>query len=248
MIRAATSFPSMESATPLAPTVSPLGAVTTRAGAVMRTQGGASVAVHYGSAAAELGVCVRAVGLADRSDLGTLEIAGPAAAVGAFLRKLTGAPLEPAGVATAAGAWWCAAAPGRVLVLCEPDRRAQLLGVLRAASRRHPGVAVADVSSAWSAIAVVGRRTADVLAALGHGDDPRAAAPFGRASIGGAGVHVLLQSDRRAIVLAEPAAAGAVWQAIAHAGRPYGLSCVGTEAVERFALLDRPRVPRTPAR
>jgi hypothetical protein len=154
-------------------------------------------------------------------------------------------------VAPAAAAWWCAASPESVIVLCEPARSAGMLAVLRAQARRLPGVDVADVSPAWSSIALVGRRVVEVLSALdalGPGGDPRTAAPFGPATIAGAAAHVLLQSDRRAILLVEPSAADGVWRAVAEAGRPFGLSCVGTEAVERFALLDRLRVPAAPAR
>ena len=35
--------------------------------------------------------------------------------------------------------------------------------------------------------------------------------------------------------------AGEVWRAIEHAGRPFGLSCVGQEAAGRYALLERTR-------
>jgi glycine cleavage system aminomethyltransferase T len=162
-----------------------------------------------------------------------------------------GAPIESSGVATGAAAWWCAASPEQVIVLCEPERSSRLLGVLRAQARRIPGVEVDDVSASLSAIALVGRRVPEVLAALdalGPGGDPRTAAPFGSATIDGAGVRVLLQSDRRAVLLVEPAHADRVWHAVAEAGRPHGLSCVGAEAVERFALMDRASVPLAPAR
>jgi glycine cleavage system aminomethyltransferase T len=231
-------------------TASPLAVVTSRAGAVM-TRGGANVAVHYGSAAAELGVCVAAVGLADRSDLGKLAITGPADGIADLLRDIVGAPLEPAGVAVAAAAWWCAASPEHVIVQCERARAPRLLRMLRAQARRLPGVEVADVSASLSAIALVGPRAPRLLSALGAlgpGGDPRSAAPFGCATIGGAAVRVLLQTDRRALVLVEALVADRVWRAIAETGRPFGLSCVGTEAVERFALIDRLRVPSAPSR
>jgi hypothetical protein len=35
--------------------------------------------------------------------------------------------------------------------------------------------------------------------------------------------------------------AGEVWSAIEHAGRRFGLSCVGQEAAGRYALLERTR-------
>jgi glycine cleavage system aminomethyltransferase T len=113
------------------------------------------------------------------------------------------------------------------------------------------GVEVRDVSADVSIIALVGPRTARVLAtvgALGAGGDPRVASPFAEVAIAGAEAHVLLQSDRRALVLVAPDKADHVWRALAAAGRDEGLSCVGLEAVERFAMLDRLRMPATPSR
>jgi len=230
---------------------SPLASVLDRAGAVLTTRGDRSVAAHYGSAAGELGVCVRAVGLADRADLATLQVAGTAAGVAEVLGRVAGLRLEPSGLATASAAWWCAASPERVLVICERSRCARLHSMLREQARRLPGVHVEDASAAWSGIALVGRHAVAVLAslgALGASGEPRDAAPFAAATIDGADVRILLQTDRRALVLAEPDAACRVWAALADAGRAYGLGYVGTEAVERFALLDRVRIPTAPVR
>jgi hypothetical protein len=47
------------------------------AGGVMSEREGHAVAVNFGSAATELAICVKRVGLAVRSDLDALEIAGP---------------------------------------------------------------------------------------------------------------------------------------------------------------------------
>jgi glycine cleavage system aminomethyltransferase T len=163
-----------------------------------------------------------------------------------LVRRATGLALEPSGVAAAAGAWWCAAAPDEVLVVCERTRRTRLLSVLREHARRLPGLTVADTPD--TAIALVGRRATDVLAALDAlGTDLRGSAPFGTAIVGGATVRVLLQTDRRALVLVAPDDACAVWHALADAGQPFGLSCVGSDAVERFAMLDAIRVPAAPA-
>ncbi len=203
---------------------------------------GAKVPAHYGSPAGELAVCVRMVGLADRSDLGKLVMTGRAAGVTEIVRQVTGVSLPVAGVAASAGTWWCAASPGQVMALCEPGRRARLLDVLRPQVRRLPGVEVADGTTLWAAIALVGPRMTTVLSqlgALGSDGDPRWARPFDSARIAGADVHLLLQSDRRALLLVESAAADHVWRTIENVGRPLGLSCVGTEAVERFSLLDR---------
>jgi len=227
----------------------PLDTIMRRAGAVVNESNGATVAAHYGSPAGEVAVCVRMVGLADRSDVGKLVVTGRPVSVAGLIRRLIGESLAPAGVSFTAAGYWCAASAERVIVICESARRAHLLDVLRAEARRLPGVDVTDRSAELSAIALLGRHTMSVLAALGAlgpGGDPRSAPPFGRASVGGADVHVLLQSDRRALILTEPEDADRVWRAAEEAGQPFGLSPVGSEAVQRFTLLDR-TVGRAPA-
>ena len=46
------------------------------AGAILHTRDGHTVAAHYGSVQGELAVCMKSVGLADRSDLGVFELRG----------------------------------------------------------------------------------------------------------------------------------------------------------------------------
>jgi glycine cleavage system aminomethyltransferase T len=157
------------------------------------------------------------------------------------LLHVAGVSLAATGaVAECAGAWWCAAAADRAIVLCEPARRAHLLDLLRATARRRPSLRVNDVTTQLSAIAVVGRSTRRVLAqlgALGAAGDPRCVPPFGGLRIAGADVSVLLQSDESALLLAAATDADRVWHAVERAGRPFVMGCVGLEALERFTLV-----------
>jgi glycine cleavage system aminomethyltransferase T len=218
-----------------------LDTVARRAGAVMIDRDGARVPAHYGSAAGELAVCMRAVGIADRSDLGKLVVTGEPAPLAELLLHVAGVSLAATGaVAQCAGAWWCAAGGDRVIVLCEPARRAHLLDLLRATARRRPSLRVEDVTTRLSAIAVVGRSTRRVLAelgALGPAGDPRRVPPFASVRIAGADVSVLLQSDESVLLLVPATDADGVWHAVERAGRPFVMGCVGLEALERFTLL-----------
>jgi glycine cleavage system aminomethyltransferase T len=218
-----------------------LDTVVRRAGAVMVERDGGSVAAHYGSAAGELAVCMRAVGIADRSDLGKLIVSGEPEPLAELLLQVAGVSLAaPGAVAERGGAWWCAAGGGRALVLCDPARRAHLLDLLRAAARRRPSLRLDDVTAQMSAIAVVGRSTRRVLAelgALGPAGDPRRVPPFGSVRIAGAGVSVLLQSDESVLLLVPAPDADRVWHAVERAGRPFVMGCVGLEALERFTLV-----------
>ena len=219
-----------------------LDVVLRQAGAVFATHEGRSAALHYGSAAGELAVCVSAVGLVDRSDLATLALEAPSAQLAQLTSRLAGGEIAPGGALDAAGAWWCAAAPDTVVVVCRPDVRRRLIERLRVHAAHQVSLRVLSVD--FAALGLLGPRTADVLRALGvygTNGDPRTVAPFGRGTIAGTGAWWLLESDRSALMLVDREHAGEVWRAIEHAGRPFGLSCVGHEAAGRYALLERTR-------
>lgn len=218
-----------------------------RAGAVMN---GAHVPTHYGSPAGELAVCLRAVGLGDRSDLGKLMLEGTPSAVAAVVRRMTGVSLAPQGVYFSGRTRWCATSPHQVVVLCEASTRAHLLAMLRSQAHTLPGVHVSDRTDDHAALAIVGpgaMRVLAVLGVLGETRDPRTVAPFTRACIAGAEVHVLLESDRQALLLTDGEDAARVWRAVAEEGRQFGLSLVGTDALQRFSILSRTGSGRFPA-
>jgi hypothetical protein len=198
------------------------------------------VAVNFGSAAAELAVCVQRVGLVDRSELSALALEAPPGQLSAVMTRLAGATVSPGGLLGVGAAWWCGEAPNRVIVLCDPGTARRLAGGLRADAPRH--IVVRDLSGELSAIGLLGRNTGHVLNALGvygSSGDPRAAKPFARGSVQGLPAWWLLQSDRRALALVRREDAGEAWLAIERAGRPFGISCVGYEAACRYALMER---------
>jgi glycine cleavage system aminomethyltransferase T len=226
---------------------SSLDLVLRRAGAVLSTRAGRPVTVHFGSAAAELAVCVRAVGLVDRSELSTLSVDAPPPQLAALMRRLAGATVAPGGLVSAASAWWCGETSDRVMVVCDPRTGGRLIGALHADAARH--VTVLDRSAELAAIALLGRNTSRVLSALGvYGPsaDARQAKPFTHGSVEGIPARWLLESDHRAIALVDRDQAGEAWLAIERAGRPFGISCVGHEAAFRYALMERLR-PAAPA-
>lgn len=202
--------------------------------------------VHFGSAAAELAVCVRRVGLVDRSELSTLALEAPAAQLSALMTRLVGATVAPGGLICAESAWWCGETPDRVMVVCDPRMAGRLVDSLHAVAARH--VTVHDLSEQLAAVGLLGQNTREVLSTLGvygSSGDPRHAAPFGRGSVDGIPVAWLLPSDRRALALVPREQAGEAWLAIERAGRPFGISCVGHEAACRYELMERMR-PATP--
>ena len=225
----------------------PLDALLNRAGAVRAVRAGRPIAVHYGSAAAELAVCVRAVGLVDRSELSTLSLEAPPAQLAALMTRLVGATVAPGGLVAGAGAWWCGVSADQVMVVSDGRTAGRLIDALHADAARH--VAVHDSSRRLSAIALLGPGTLRVLSALGvygPSGDARQAKPFTAGAVDGLPAWWLLPSDRQALVLVDREQAGAAWLAIEQAGRPFGTSCVGDEAASRYALMERRR-PAAPA-
>jgi hypothetical protein len=59
--------------------------------------------------------------------------------------------------------------------------------------------------------------------------------------VAGIEARLLLESDRRALLLVASELAADAWRAIEQLGRPFGISCVGLEAARRYALLERGR-------
>jgi glycine cleavage system aminomethyltransferase T len=219
-----------------------LDPILRQAGGVLVMHDGHPVVAHYGSAAGELAACVSAVGLADRSDLATLELRGPAGQLQLLTQRLTGSEVAPGGAVPSGGAWWCVESPERMLVICDGGRADRLRAVLHARVARRSAVTLADRSAEWAALAVVGRRACALLAELGvYGEsgNPRHVPPF--TAHAGTGAHVLwlLKSDDTALALTAAADAPTVWHAIERAGRRYGLCAVGQQALARYALLRR---------
>src|SRR5947209_366566 len=103
----------------LAPREDAFRSVLRQAGAVFAEHDGRLTAVNYGSAAGELAVCLRAVGLVDRSELTKLELEGPPERLSALLLRLAGTDIAVGGVAPRPAITWCRADEDRAIVICE---------------------------------------------------------------------------------------------------------------------------------
>lgn len=207
-----------------------------RAGAVMTQRGGRPVPAHYGSAATELAVCVKGVGLADRSDLAVLSVAASHRGLDRLLGRVLGDGVAPGGAVLEAGAWWCRAAAGsEVVVVCPHSRVERLKAGLRHDVGRLTTGTLTDRSDSRFVLQVIGRRAGAVLADLGiygPAGDPRAAAPFTETG----GSAWLLEAPSCAFAIVDADGAAEAWRAIELAGRPYGIGCVGVEAIDRYLI------------
>jgi glycine cleavage system aminomethyltransferase T len=184
-----------------------------RHGATMVERHGRLVAAHFGSAATEAAVCRGGVGLAERSDRATLDVRGPRADVAAAI----------AAVARLGGhrAWWTQLAPGRAIVRCEGDAEDACASAMRAAE----GVEIIDLGGDYAAVDLIGPLAGDVLraAAVDERTDP---------------VIVLHQGEGYVELLVARSYGPALWNRLLEAGAPFGIACVGIDAIEHLAVSD----------
>jgi glycine cleavage system aminomethyltransferase T len=221
---------------------SPLEDALRRAGAVMRSRDGRRVAAHFGSPGGELAVCARSVGLVDRSELGKLELRGYPEALDQIVSLLADSQLEPNEVVCAGGVRWCSASPDRMFALCDPAELFELSERLHDAVRRTPGALLTDETDELAALALLGPAAPSVVAALGAWDLETIALPrpsFAALTLEGLPVFLLEESSARALILVENDYAERLFDVLERVGRRFGLSCVGADAADRFAMIER---------
>ena len=221
---------------------SPLEPQLQKAGATMVARHGWWVAAHFGSPAGELALCETAVGLADRSDLGKLELRGEASAVEQLVGQLSGGSVDPGDALLAEGAWWCAVSRTHVLALCDAGDTERLAAAAREAMRWTPGATATDVTAAHAAIGLLGPRTADVLAELSDIEPPLGDVEepaFDVLRLAAVPAMLLRGTAGSAVVFTETARAAELWTEIERAGREAGIGHVGADAVSRLSPLVR---------
>jgi glycine cleavage system aminomethyltransferase T len=209
------------------------------AGAVMVLRDGHPVAGNFGSAATELAVCVKRVGLAVRSDLDVLEVTGAEPWLSHFLADaLGGRPCPPGRACRVAGTWCCRLSADRALVVGSWSAAARWALLGRRAIVTGTAVEVAGRARTDGALTLVGPRAARLLTDAGLSADM---APGGvrETLLAGAPAVLLRETDERWLLIMDSERAGDAWRALLQAGRSLGLSLVGTEALERLAAAPR---------
>ena len=197
------------------------------------------VVANYGSAAAEIAVCTKAVGLVQRSDLRLLEVAGAESVLEHALAPAIPGAVPAAGEANCvADTWCCRVEPGRALVVGSPgavDRWRQV--VSRAAATT--GIAVtAKVLAEADVISIVGPKASTVMSMSSL---PVHVAPgaVAEGEISGSPVTVVCEDVDRYLLLFPQGCSGVALDAIGQAGRPVGLARVGHEALSHLRAARR---------
>jgi len=205
------------------------------AGGVISEREGHPVAVNFGSAATELAICVKRVGLAVRSDLDALEIAGPEPWLVHFLEgSLGGLVPAPGEAVRTARSWCCRVAPDRAIVIGPWSAAARWSSIVRHAIVTGAAVGCMDRLDSATALTLVGPRAEQLLEDAGL--EPDLPAGGVRESWFAGTPALILREDRdRFLLLLDADHAVDAWQELFDAGRALGLSMVGAEALERLA-------------
>jgi heterotetrameric sarcosine oxidase gamma subunit len=210
---------------------SPMEREARAAGARIERRGGWNVAVAFGAAEEERERCRSAVGFADHSHLGKLELQARA-------EDLAGLAALELGTATRAdGAWWCPYTPERAIVLCEPEAAPELRERLASASGQ---VSVTDVTTAHAALTLVGPLARELFARFTAADLRDPVTPvrgFRPVSVGRVPGAILREDDDRWLMLFGAALGRYMWTVVADAAGHLGGGPVGTDAL---AAVDEP--------
>jgi len=213
--------------------VSPVPATCLAAGARVTERDGRTVVAHYGSVPGEIAVCMKSVGLADRSDLGTLELRASQALLDRALAARLGDPgVAPGSARRLRDVWYLRLDARRALLVGAHSALAAVQPIGR--GRDAAELPHSDISASVSVLSVIGPRAARLLAAA---DLP------GELAIGSVGrdprdagvLAILREQQRRALIVVRRPATDAFWSRLLEAGEKLSVAFVGLDAV---SLLD----------
>jgi glycine cleavage system aminomethyltransferase T len=199
------------------------------AGAVLRQRDGHLVATNYGSVPGEIAVCMKSVGLADRSDYGALELRGDQALLDrALIARLGDPPLAPGSGHRMRGIWYIRLDTRRALLVGPYPALASAPPAGR--SRDRCDLPHKDIRATVAILSIIGPRAARLLAAAGLPGE-LAIGAVGRDPRDAAVLAILRESQRRFLVLVRRASADALWTRLLVAGEPLGAAFVGLDAL-----------------
>jgi glycine cleavage system aminomethyltransferase T len=203
---------------------SPMERQALAAGASFEQRDGWNVAVRFAGLEAERERSRSAVGFADLSHLGKVEVQGAQV------------PDLELGTATwRDGAWWLPYTPRRAIALCEPGELPEL-------RERLPDAV--DVTTAFAALAIEGPLARELFARFTALDLRDAVTPvhgFRPGSVARTPGAVLRQSEERWLMLFGAALGQYLWTVVADAAESLGGGPVGADALTR---VDQEVAPR----
>jgi sarcosine oxidase subunit gamma len=213
---------------------SPMERQALAAGAQLEERDGWNLAVRFDGLDAERERCASAVGFADLSHLGKVELQGG-----------QGGGLELGTAALTDGAWWCPYSSERSIVLCEPGELAALRERLQAGAAEQDGLtSVIEVTTVFAALAIEGPLARELFArfcALDLRDQHTPVGAFRPGSVARTPGAVLRQSEERWLMLFGAALGQYMWTVVADAAAGLGGGPVGVDALTRVEQEASPR-------
>jgi glycine cleavage system aminomethyltransferase T len=204
---------------------SPMEPGTVAAGATMENRDGWNVATAFPDEERS----ISAVGFADVSQLGKIEVQGDVAAI-------TGHDLELGRALRAEGAWWCPYSAQRGVVLCSPRDTAALRDRLHASAAGANGLAsVIDTTASQGAMTIFGPLARETFARFTAIDLRPSVTPplaFRPGSVARTGGAILCEAPDRYLMLFGAALGQYVWTVVADAAGHLGGGPVGVDALE----------------
>ena len=215
---------------PSRPTLdSPVPQTCLAAGATLHKRDGRLVATDYGSVPGEIAVCMKSVGLADRSDFGTLELRAATSLLDRALTARLGDPPVAPGAARRLRSVWYLRLDARRTLLVGPHS-ALASGPMIGKGHDRAELACKDIGSTVAMISVIGPRAGRLMAAASL-PDGLAIGAIGRDPHDPSVIAILRESQRRLIVLVKAADVDAMWARLLAAGEPLGAAFVGYDAL-----------------
>jgi glycine cleavage system aminomethyltransferase T len=204
---------------------SPMEPGTVAAGATIENRDGWNVATAFPGEERSLS----AVGFADVSHLGKIEVQGDVAAI-------TGHDLELGRALRAEGAWWCPYSAQRAVVICSPGDTVALRDLLTASAAEANSLAsVIDTTTSQGAITILGPLARETFARFTAIDlRPEITPPFAfrPGSVARTGGAILCEAPDRYLMLFGAALGQYVWTVVSDAAEHLGGGPVGVDALE----------------
>jgi glycine cleavage system aminomethyltransferase T len=217
------SSPAFLSPGPHAVAKSPMEPGAAAAGAVFEERDGWKVAVSFPGGDSS------AVGYADVSHIGKIEVQGDVAAI-------TGHELELGRATHAEGAWWCPYSATRAVVLCPAGETVAIRDSLLASAADANGLAsVIDTTTAQGAMTILGplaRETFARFTAIDLRPEVTPVQGWRPGSVARTGGAILCEAPDRYLMLFGAALGQYVWTLVADAAGNLGGGPIGVDALE----------------
>jgi hypothetical protein len=196
---------------------------------MLRERDGHTVAAHYGSTPGEIAVCMKSVGLADRSDLGTLELRASTSLMDRVLAgRLGDPPIAPGTARRLRHVWYVRVDARRTLLVGTHGSLSS--GPLIGKPSEQAELICKDIAASVAIISVIGPRSGRLMAAAQLPGE-LAIGAVGRDPSDATVLAIVRESQRRILVLVRADAVDAMWHRLLLAGEPLGAAFVGHDAL-----------------